>query len=132
MKPPKETDRCQLRGYGLSEYLAIAITKNIQPIRKDGRTAHYALSDVIDSIMRYHDRTRIKPKTKQILANVLSSLVERLDNLAPVGFSGSTDPDLGRLAKQALSLMRSTRSHFAEMKAMVATIEGKNNGRKSN
>ncbi|WP_035829659.1 hypothetical protein [Crocosphaera watsonii] len=118
------TTRKQLRGYGLSPYLSIVITKTLTPTKKQGRTLIYDLSEVISAVRIYLTKTRLKPQTRVILQNLLTTLLERINNVVPLPFTRTTDPELSRLAKKAFESLRQAENHFANMKATLAEIRG--------
>ncbi|MDV3002551.1 MAG: hypothetical protein N5P05_004206 (plasmid) [Chroococcopsis gigantea SAG 12.99] len=124
------TTRPQLIGYGLSDYLATSLTKNIKSVRKERNTYHYLISDVIISIKAYQENKRVKSKTLKSLQFILSILEDRQNNLIAVPFSGGTDKELGELAKCAYKTLSTTLKAFSDLKADVATIKGKKHGRR--
>jgi hypothetical protein len=126
------TTRHQLKGYGLTVYLAIAITKTLTPVRKDKNTNHYSLNEVITSIRAYCGRERVKTETLERLNSLLNILQERQDNLIVVSFTKGTDAPLSELAKKAYLSLEKTTQTMSLLKAEAATIKGKNGRRKSN
>ncbi|MDJ0583432.1 hypothetical protein [Crocosphaera sp.] len=118
------TTRKQLRGYGLSTYLATAITQNLTPIHKEGRILIYNLNEVIAAIRKYLSKTQIKPQTRITLESLLETLLQRMNNVISIPFTQTSDPQLSLLAQQAFKSMRSAETHFAQMKATLATIKG--------
>lgn len=124
------TTRAQLKGYGLSDYLATALTKSLNPARKERNTHHYALNEVIASVRAYQERERVKPKTRHSLNALLNNLQERQDNLIAVPFTNGTDKELSDLAKRAYRTLSKTGKTLSDLKAEAATIKGKKDGRR--
>jgi hypothetical protein len=124
------TTRTQLKGYGLSNYLAITLTKNLTPIRKEKNTNHYALNDVITSTQTYRKRKGVKPKTHRSLNALLNTLQECQDNIIVVPFIKGTDQKLGKLAKHAYQTLSKAVKTLSDLKAEAASIKGKKNGRR--
>jgi hypothetical protein len=124
------TTRAQLKGYGLSDYLATALTKSLNPVRKERNTYHYAINEVIASVRAYQERERVKPKNRQKLNALLNTLQERQDNLITVPFTNGTDKELGELAKRAYRTLSKTVKMLSDLKAEAATIKGKKDGRR--
>ena len=127
IKLPKLVTRSQLKGYGTSSYHARIITKNLIPVTKQKRANAYLLNDVITALKDYLKRPRIKTKSRENLRQVLKTLLERLGNVLVVPFhqESSTHPEISQLAKQLTKAMSDTDRHLAELKANVATINGK-------
>ena len=125
MQLEKYTTRLQLRGYGMSQYQAIVITKKLGVIGKENRAYTYSLTDVIDSIRNYLNRPHIKAKTRQNLETILPVLLNRLGNVVQVPFFPGTDMELSKLTKQLFYTMREADTQQAEVKAIVATLRGR-------
>ncbi len=117
--------RIQLKGYGISHYQAKVVTKNIVPIEKENNTNIYLLSDAIASIKKYLAKPRIKAKTHQSLISVLPKLIQQLDNVNPIIFSNSTDPELSKLSKKLFLQVTKTEQNLIKTKAQLATLKGK-------
>ena len=124
---PKLVTRSQLKGYGTSSYHARVITKNLLPVTKQKRANAYLLNDVITSLKEYLKRPRIKNKSRENLKQVLEILLERLGNVLEVPFHQESNrhPEISQLAKQLTKAMSDTDRNLAELKATVATINGK-------
>ena len=118
----QNTTRKQLQGYGLSQYLAIAVTKNIKPVKKDKNTNYYTLPEVIASIKVYLERKKIKQETCSQLKNLLNILEESQDNLIYVPFVKGSDEELSQLAKEAYLALRKTTKIISNLKAEVASL----------
>lgn len=124
------TTRAQLKGYGLSDYLATALTKSLNPVRKERNLYHYALNEVITGALAYRERERVKPETRRRLNALLDSLRERQNNVIAVPFTDGTDKELGELAHLAYQTLSKTVKTLADLKAEAATIKGKKDGRR--
>ncbi|MBD2080724.1 hypothetical protein [Leptolyngbya sp. FACHB-17] len=112
----KTITRKQLRGLGLSLYLAAAITKALKPSSQKGSTYFYAVTEVIGSLREYLQRSRIKPATRETLKPALDILLDLIGNVVPVAFGTSTDPELSRLARELMSTISKTNSSLAALK----------------
>jgi hypothetical protein len=124
------TTRAQLKGYGLSDYLATALTKSLKRVKKERNTHHYAINEVIAHVRAYQERKRVKPKTRSCLNALLNTLQLRQNNLITVPFTNSTDQELSELAKRAYQTLSKTVKTLSDLKAEAATIKGKKDGRR--
>ncbi|GFE71891.1 hypothetical protein [Chroococcus sp. FPU101] len=122
------TTRAQLKGYGLSNYLATALTKSLKSVRKERNTHHYAINEVIINVRAYKEGKRVKSKTRFCLNALLNTLIERQDNFYVIPFSNSTDKELGELAKRAYRTLSKTVKTLSVLKAEAATIKGTQDG----
>lgn len=124
---PKRVTRSQLKGYGTSSYHARVITKNLLPVTKQKRANAYLLNDVITAFKDYLKRPRLKTKSRKNLKQVLETLLERLGNVLEVPFhqESNTHLEISQLAKPLTKAMSDTDRNLAELKATVATINGK-------
>lgn len=122
----KITTRTQLKGYGLSDYQATAITRDLTPIGKEGRSNTYSVCAVIVMIEERLKNPKIKADTKKSLTTVLDELQKRINNVTPVFVQPSTDPELSRLARKAYQAMQKADAHLADSLATAATHKGKN------
>ena len=83
MKSTICTTRKQLKSYGATSYQVKIITDNLKPISKSNQTNIYSLREVIASIKQYLERPKINKKTKQSLIQLLSLLINQLNNIVP-------------------------------------------------
>jgi hypothetical protein len=127
MQVAKTVTRQQLQGYGATRYHAITLTKNLTPVLRKSRTYVYSLSDVVEVIRDYLQRSRIKPKTCQTLNIILQVLLERLGNVIEIPFSCGTNSEINALAKSLSQAMSNTDVALAELKATAAEINAKYN-----
>ncbi|WP_013334708.1 hypothetical protein [Gloeothece verrucosa] len=127
---PETTTRAQLRGYGASEYLAIAITKTLTPIGKEKVFKLYSLKQVVENIREYLKRSRIAPQTRLTLTRLLEVLSKRLQNVIPAAFGQGSDPALSQLSRAAHSKLLEINTHINKLKGQSATIKGKSNARR--
>jgi hypothetical protein len=121
----KTTTRQQLQGYGASRYYAIKLTKHLIPVSRQGKAYVYALSDVIQSLRDNLERSRIKPKTRQTLEQILQLLLARLGNVLEVPFGRANTSEVNQLAMRLSKAMSQTDTTLAALKATAATIKGK-------
>jgi hypothetical protein len=125
MKADQTTTRKQLQGYGATSYQAKALTQNLTPLGKQGRAHTYPVDEVIVSVREYLQRPRLKVVNQQKLEIVLQTLLERLGNVVEIPFGCSSNPEIGKLAKQLIQAVSKTNKSLAELKATAATIKGK-------
>ncbi len=125
MNLEKTTTRQQLQGYGATRYQARAVTQALTPVGKQGRAYAYALSDVIVSLRNSLQQSRIKLRTRAVLAVVLKALLERLNNVIEISFSLESDPETAHLAKHLTQAMSNTDLALADLQAIAATINAK-------
>ena len=116
------TTRKQLRGLGLSQYLARAVTRNLTPVRRNGRTYSYSIQNVVASMNCHSSKVRVKPPTRKTLKAASRQLLSTIGNYIPVAFSESSDSELSRFAKKALPQMRKTDRTLANLKLDAAEI----------
>ncbi|MEM9567091.1 MAG: hypothetical protein AAF974_02200 [Cyanobacteria bacterium P01_E01_bin.34] len=117
------TTRKQLRGLGLSLYLARQVTRNLTPAQQKGRAYLYRIEDVVASIHGYSSKPRIKKETREVLEAASKQLLSAIEKYIPVAFGDSTDPELGRLAKQAMRQIRKTDRTLAALKLEAAEAQ---------
>ena len=115
--------RKQLRGYGASRYLARRLTEPLAPIGKSGNAYLYALDQIVAAVRKYRSKSRLQHSTRQILEQLLTQLLTRIDNVVPL-VSGDHETEVSDVAKLLLRQMRRTDKALAEMKATVASIGG--------
>ena len=119
----KTITRKQLCGLGVSLYHAKAVTDNIKPLGRNRGAYIYSINDVIASVREYILRPRSKVETRNKFDNILKILLSLLDNLMPASFSNSTDPEIGKLAKELLTAMAQTDATLAALKLDAAEIK---------
>ncbi|EAZ87985.1 hypothetical protein [Crocosphaera chwakensis] len=102
---PLTTTRIQLKGYGASQYQARIITQPLTPFGVSKRSYTYAVTDVISSTRQILENPRIHLKTRHQLEAILTSLLNRLDNVVNVPFIQGTDPQLSKVSKQLFKNM---------------------------
>lgn len=125
MNTSKTTTRRQLQGYGVSRYYATKLTKHLTPLCRQGKAYVYALSDVIQSLRDNIERSRIQPKTRLTLEQILQLLLARLGNVLEVPFSRANTSEVSKLARHLSQAMSQTDTTLAALKATAATIKGK-------
>ena len=125
MNTAQITTRKQLQGYGATRYQTTIITKNLNPVARQGKAYVYALNNVIEAIRDYLQRSRIQLKTRQTLQAILQVLLKRLGNIIEFPFSRGTNPEIDKLAKQLTQAMSNTDAVLAELKATAAAIKAK-------
>ncbi|MFK8185414.1 MAG: hypothetical protein AB8B99_18720 [Phormidesmis sp.] len=118
--PTATTTRKQLRGYGVSRYLARRLTQALTPVNKLGNAYVYRLEHVIGATRTYQSNTRIQEKTRQLLEQVMTQLLSRVDNVVPI-LPNSPTTEVSEIAKQLLNQMHQTDRAMAEMKATAAS-----------
>ncbi|WP_107668973.1 hypothetical protein [Cyanothece sp. BG0011] len=123
---PLITTRIQLKGYGASQYQARIITQPLTPIGVNKRSYTYAVSDVISSTRIILENPRIHSSTRHQLEAILTSLLNRLDNVVNVPFIQGTDPQLSQVSKELFKKMTTINHYLTELNANIATIKGKN------
>ena len=123
---PLTTTRIQLKGYGASQYQARLITQSLTPMGVSKRSYTYAVTDVISSTRKILENPRIHLKTRHQLQAILTSLLNRLDNVVNVPFIQGTDPQLSQISKELFKKMMTVNSYLTELNGKVATLKGKN------
>ena len=115
--------RKQLRGLGLSHYLAREITRNLTPVQKQAQAFCYSIQDVVMSMKEHSNKIRVKPQTRRILDVASTQLLLVTGNRIPVAFGTAPDSELSQLVKQALRQMRKTDRTLASLKLDAAEIQ---------
>ena len=72
------------------------------------------------------ENPRIHLKTRHQLQAILTSLLNRLDNVVNVPFIQGTDPQLSQISKELFKKMITVNSYLTELNEKVATLKGKN------
>ena len=67
---PNPITRKHLRALGASDYLAKRLTRDLAPTGRVGRANGYAPATVLNSIQDLQRNQRIKPATRQVLAQL--------------------------------------------------------------
>ncbi|MEM6598904.1 MAG: hypothetical protein AAF810_10070 [Cyanobacteria bacterium P01_D01_bin.36] len=119
--PQLTTTRKQLQGYGASRYLARKLTVSLPPVAKSGNAYVYGLHQVIAAIRTYNSKPRIQLTTKQVLEQILTQLLPRLDNVTPL-ISTNDTTEVSNIARQLLTQMHRTEKSLAEVKATAVSI----------
>ena len=120
------TTRIQLKGYGASQYQARIMTEQLTPMGMKKRSYTYAVSDVISSMRQILENPRIHSSTRRTIEGILTSLLNRLDNVVNVPFIQGNDPQLSQISKALFKKMITTNRYLTELNGKVATIKGKN------
>jgi hypothetical protein len=115
----------QLQAYGMSNYQAVTITKNLTPLGKEGRSTRFAFADVIDSIRKRLNVVRLKLSTRNALISTLSQLLERLGNVVEIPFAQSENPELQKAGIQLLQAIARTDAALGDLKAEATEIQAK-------
>jgi hypothetical protein len=122
----KYTTRNQLKGYGLSSYQAIAVTKSLSPIAQEKRLNCYALGDVIAEIQRRITNRRIALKNRLGLEKTLKELLLRFNsNVVSMPFSPKSESTLEQTSREAFKAFNSLNEYESEIKSVIATLQGK-------
>ncbi|MGB3299991.1 MAG: hypothetical protein WBA76_17135 [Phormidesmis sp.] len=115
------TTRKQLQGYGASRYLARTLTASLTPTAKSGNAYVYALEQAIAAVREYSSKPRVRPATKQALAQIMAQLLTRLNNVVPL-VANSKTTEISSVARRLLNQMHRTDKSLSEMKATVASM----------
>jgi hypothetical protein len=122
----KYTTRNQLKGYGLSSYQAIAVTKSLLPIAQEKRLNCYALGDVITSVQRRITNRRIALKNRLVLEKILKELLLRFNsNVVSISFSPKSELISEQTSREAFRAFNSLNEYEGEIKSVIATLQGK-------
>jgi hypothetical protein len=121
----KTITRKQLQAYGLTKYQVTTITKSLSPCGKEGRSATFALTEIIDAIRQRLNTARLKQSSRDALASVLSRLLERLGNVVQIPFTQSDNPEIQKAGAQLLQAIARTDVALADLKAEALEIEAK-------
>ena len=121
----KTITRNQLQAYGMSNYQAITVTKNLTSLGKEGRSKTFKLAEVIDSIRKRLKIVRLKLSTRNTLGSTLSHLLERLGNIVEIPFVQSESPEIQRAGVQLLKAIARTDVALADLQAEALEIEAK-------
>ncbi|OPF15953.1 hypothetical protein B1L04_26565 [Microcystis aeruginosa KW] len=120
------TTRNQLKGYGLSSYQAIAVTKSLSPIAKEKCLNCYALGAVITEIKKRLNNRRINPQNCLVLEKTLKELLLRFNsNVVYLPFSLKSEPILEKSSREAFTAFNSLNDYEREIKSVIATLQGK-------
>lgn len=121
----KTLTRKQLQAYGLTKYQVTTLTKSLAPSGKAGRSATFALTEIIDAIRQRLQAPRLKQNTRDSLASVLSQLLERLGNVVQIPFAQSDHPEIQKVGTQLVQAIARTNLALADLKAEALEIEAK-------
>ena len=131
MIPPNSRDtdvtktitRKQLRGLGASQYHAVKVTKDLEPVRRQGHAYLFTISEVIHSIRSYRERPRLKPETHTKLKKVLDTLLDVLGNVVTAPFSNTASSPASQLSQRLMQAMAKTDASLASLKLDAAKIQ---------
>lgn len=114
--------RHQLIGLGATRYLAILLTRELQPVGKEKRLYLYQMADVIRSIQTKQKRPRTRTKTKATLEKLLQSLQKLSSNVISIPFS-TPKTSTSKAVKHLLQSATNPKTTQHKMKA--AELKGK-------
>lgn len=124
--PEQGISRRQLVGYGASQYHARALTQKLSILGKsDERANLYALSDVVQSIRKYLEKSRLQVESREKLACLLNVLLEQIGNVIHLPFAHGEVSELGQMTKQLMQSMAKTDRSLKKLKSQAAAIKGK-------
>jgi hypothetical protein len=85
----------------------------------------YGIGEVIQTVRNYLQRPRIKLHSRQLLEQVLQTLLNQLGNIVSVPFGAGEVSELGRMTQELTRSMAQTDQVLSNLKAKAADIKGK-------
>lgn len=122
MSREQQLTRQHLRGFGLSTYQAIALSK-ICPIQGKSGTANlYAISDILQSARVYVQKSRIQASTRAALGYLIQQLVQLTNNVVCLPFGSSRSN-----VTSTIKVLMSAKSETHQFKLRAAALKGSTN-----
>jgi len=109
--------RKQLTAYGLSEYHAIILTKELEPIEKSGNANVYSCREIIASAYNYIKKPNLKADSQESIKKLIETLQQMLGNKVEIHFEESSNKDIQKAAAKLINAMSETDKSLARLKA---------------